>query len=247
MTVFSDPALYALSIGAPIIAVVEALNAVNVYSIPSAENTVYAVVKLVPQVAPVLARGSSTSEFQVQLTWAAIDTTISSGSAVTGYSIYWDNGAGAGSITILLTTISSPSTLSYTQTTGLTPGSIYNYAIKATNVIGTGPASSALAVTVAATPDQLGPSTTTLSTLSARIDWPATTSTHSSAVTSYVIQIKKADGTYATHVAECDGANPTVVTNRYCTILMSTLTGSSYSLTAGTPIIAQVAAVNAAG
>jgi hypothetical protein len=246
MTVFSDPALYALGIGAPIIAVVEALNAVT-YSIPSAENTVYAVVKLVPQAAPVLARGSTTSEFQVQLTWAAIDTTNSSGSAVTGYSLYWDNGVGASNISISLTNISSPSTLSYTQTTGLTPGSIYNYAIRATNVIGTGNASSALAVTVAATPDQLGPATTTLSTLSARIAWPATSSIHSSAITSYVIQIKKADGTYAVNVTECDGSSPTIVTNRYCTILMSTLTGPAYSLTAGTPIIAQVAAVNAAG
>jgi hypothetical protein len=46
MTVFSS-GLYSLSIGAPIIAVVEAYNAVG-YSTPSADNSVYAAVRLVP-------------------------------------------------------------------------------------------------------------------------------------------------------------------------------------------------------
>jgi hypothetical protein len=62
MTVFSST--YSLTIGAPIIAVVEALNTVG-YSTVSADNTVAATVKLVPQEAPVLAKGVSTNEFQV--------------------------------------------------------------------------------------------------------------------------------------------------------------------------------------
>ena len=123
---------------------------------------------------------------------------------------------------------------------------MYHYVINAVNAIGTGVASTALAVTVASVPDQLGLATTSLSGLSARIDWPAPASVHSSAVTAYVIQIKKADGTYATST-ECNGASPTVVTNRWCTILMTTLTSAPFSLTAGTPIIAEVAALNAAG
>jgi hypothetical protein len=234
MTVFSS-GLYSLTIGAPIIAVVEAHNAVG-YSTPSAENAVYAAVKLVPQEAPVLARGASTNEYQVQLTWAAINPANNGGSAATGYKILWDNGAGAGSTTVLLTTIGSPGTLSYTQTSSLTPGSTYNYLIQAVNVIGTGISSSTFAVTVAAAAEQLAPCTTTLSGLKARITWPATTSTHGSAVTAYKVMIKKADGT-PLESAECDGADPTIFSQRWCEVAMSTLT-STYALTAGTPIIA---------
>lgn len=113
------------------------------------------------------------------------------------------------------------------------------------NVIGTGVSSSTFAVTVAAAPDQLAPCTTTLSALAARITWPATASTHGSAVTAYQILIKKADGTYAEH-ASCLGNDPTIFANRYCEVAMSTLT-STYALTAGSPILAQVAATNAGG
>jgi hypothetical protein len=52
-------------------------------------------------------------------------------------------------------------------------------------MIGDGVASSALAVTVAATAEQLAPSTTTLSGLNVVITWPATSNTHSSPITQY--------------------------------------------------------------
>ena len=188
-----------------------------------------------PQEAPVLARGSATNENQVQLTWNAINSANNGGTVVTGYSILWDNGSGTANIP--LTTISSAATLTYTQTTGLVPGSVYNYIISAVNVIGTGVQSSSLAVTVAYKAEQLGPVTTTLNGLNARIAWPATASYHSSAVSAYKILIKKADGTYL-ESSECDGANPTTITNMYCDVQMSTLTGATYSLTAGTPVIA---------
>lgn len=164
---------------------------------------------------------------------------------MTGYKILWDNGAGAGSTNVLLATISSAATLTYTQTTNLTPGNVYNYLIQAVNAIGTGVSSSTFAVTVAAAPDQLAPCTTTLSGLAARITWPATASTHGSAVTSYKILIKNAGGTYV-ESAECLGNDATIFANRYCEVAMSTLT-STYSLTAGTPILAHVSATNAGG
>lgn len=114
------------------------------------------------------------------------------------------------------------------------------------NVIGTGVSSSpALAVTVSAAAEQLAPCTTTLSGTSAVITWPATSSYHSSLVTAYKILIKNAAGAYV-ESAECNGALTSVVTNQYCSVAMSTLT-STYSLTAGTPIIAQVSAYNAGG
>lgn len=112
-------------------------------------------------------------------------------------------------------------------------------------MIGTGVSSSTFAVTVAAAPDQLAPCTTTLSALKARITWPATASTHASAVTEYKILIKKADGTYL-ESAECLGNDATIFANLYCEVAMSTLT-STYALTAGSPILAQVSAKNAGG
>lgn len=56
---------YSLAVGAPIYAVVEALNAVG-YSTVSAASTVYTTAKKAPLAAPTsLARGSATSSSQV--------------------------------------------------------------------------------------------------------------------------------------------------------------------------------------
>jgi hypothetical protein len=63
MTILTDS--YSLAVGAPIYAVVEALNTIG-YSTPSTNPATYGTAKKAPLAAPTnLARGSDTSESQV--------------------------------------------------------------------------------------------------------------------------------------------------------------------------------------
>jgi len=49
-------------------------------------------------------------------------------------------------------------------------------------------------------------------------------------LTSYDIQIRKKDGTFTSYGATCDGNDNTIVTNRYCHVAMSVLTGGTFNL-----------------
>lgn len=83
---------YSLSEGDLIVAVVESLNAID-YSIPSAENTVGALVQTIPADAinpPT--RGSSTSETQIEVNIDAV--TEDGGSPILEYSLEMDSGSG---------------------------------------------------------------------------------------------------------------------------------------------------------
>lgn len=52
-------------------------------------------------------------------------------------------------------------------------------------------------------------------------------------ILSYDLLFKKADGTLIHYLPNCDGADPTVVSNRYCLIPMSDVTGSTFGLAQG--------------
>lgn len=204
---------YSLAVGDPIYAAIEALNAID-YSTASSTPTVYATAKKAPLAAPTnVARGSATSESQVQLTWSLVASTDNGGSAITGYKI--TTCTTINGIYTTVTTVSS-STVSYTQSaasSSLTAGSSYFYIIQAVNAIGDGLPSAALEVTVAAAVEQLSPATTALTTptttLKVRISWLATTEIHSSAVTEYEINIKDINGIYRP-TSECDGSDGTI-------------------------------------
>jgi hypothetical protein len=62
-----------------------------------------------------------------------------------------------------------------------------------------------------------------------KIQWTAPNS-NSEPITKYLIEVKKADGTYLEDTTNCNGANSVILANLYCIIPMSVLKGSSYNL-----------------
>lgn len=63
----------------------------------------------------------------------------------------------------------------------------------------------------------------------------------------YKIQIVSYDGLYIEDYDNCDGSNPTVITNNYCIIPMSVFLDLPYNLTRGTLIQAVVSSKNVIG
>jgi hypothetical protein len=86
--------------------------------------------------------------------------------------------------------------------------------------------------------------TTTQDGTNVIIGWSAPT-TNGLAVTQYDILIKKKDGTYAS-TSTCTGSSNTIVTNRYCSVPMSTLR-TDYSLVLNDVVYAKVMAYNSMG
>lgn len=63
-------------------------------------------------------------------------------------------------------------------------------------------------------------------------------------ITSYILKIRTADNTYLQDLANCNGADATVMANTECTIPLSTLTTDPYNLEVNEAINVMVAAVN---
>ena len=67
-------------------------------------------------------------------------------------------------------------------------------------------------------------------------------------VTEVQVYIETANGTYSIDTSECDGTtDSTIVSNRMCTVLMTTLRGSPWLLVYGEEVVAHVLAYNSVG
>jgi hypothetical protein len=97
-------------------------------------------------------------------------------------------------------------------------------------------------------PDKLNPITTSINggNTIITVSWSATSSNHGCAVSKYRVKFKKSDSTYA-ESAECDGSNASVISAKSCTINVSSLSGSPYTLSSSTLVVAQVEAYNEIG
>lgn len=95
-------------------------------------------------------------------------------------------------------------------------------------------------------PDQLAAATTTNSGANVVTTWPATTSDRGAGVTEYRIKFQKKDGTLV-EIAQCQGTDNLVVTNRECTVAMTIFTDSPFNLVVDDLIVATVEAKNAKG
>lgn len=125
---------FSLAAGAPIIARVEAKNAIG-YSTASADNTAYATAITAPTVAPTLSRGASTSPSTIHFTWTSVASNpANGGSAVTAYKVYKDTTNEVD----LKQTVNAGGTLEYTTSTAITGGVTYNYYVRAVNIYGEG-------------------------------------------------------------------------------------------------------------
>lgn len=88
--------------------------------------------------------------------------------------------------------------------------------------------------------------TTTITATFVKIMWTVPL-TNGAPVTSYLIEIKRSNGAFATSVATCDGSNPTIVAQQWCTVPMATLIASPFSLSKGALIVVQAKAANVKG
>lgn len=127
---------FELGVNSLIVGVVRATNNKGTSS-SSDLNTSGVLVQNVPQGKLVLARGSSTSALQIELTWTLLSTNFAKGgSEITGYKIYWDNATQNG---LFVDLESLPDgTLTNYITTSVQQGSTYSFKISALNIYGEG-------------------------------------------------------------------------------------------------------------
>jgi hypothetical protein len=112
--------------------------------------------------------------------------------------------------------------------------------------VGNSEFSSLLSVLAAQLPDQPQSVATTSGAGLVAISW--TCNDRGSAITSYVVKIRINDGlTYMAESEACLSTDATVISTRSCSIPISTLMASPYSLPWGSSIYATVQATNAYG
>ena len=95
----------------------------------------------------------------------------------------------------------------------------------------------------ATAPDTPAAPTTTVSGSNIIVDWNAP-SDNGATITSYTIKIKTNGGTFSTQLANCDGNDGTIKATTQCTIPITTLQASPFSLPYGATVVATVLATN---
>ena len=96
---------------------------------------------------------------------------------------------------------------------------------------GWGPYSPVLTIVAMVEPFQVASVVTTYYQTSIKIDWIAPYSGGQGIpITSYDILITKADGSTVRYLPNCDGNSSTVISNTYCLVPMTDITGSTFGL-----------------
>jgi len=142
------------------------------------------------------------------------------------YELSWDQGSNGASWTTY--TVTSNSQVLFTS---LTSGQQYKFRYRGQNVNGWGPYSPVLTIVAMVVPFQVPSVVTTYYQTSVKIDWTAPyTGGQGIPITSYDILIAKADGSYIRYLPNCDGNSSIVISNTYCLVAMSDITGSTFGL-----------------
>ena len=170
-------------------------------------------------------RDSTTTSQQLVIDWDALINPSNGGATIETYNLQWDSGT-SGFLWSDLSGISPLSTaLTYTRTTGVSAGSIYNFKVRAKNIHGWGPFSPVGTIKAASSPAQMSAVTTSIdtSTGGVKISWTAPFD-NNDAIIGYKIEIFERTGTTATEHASCNGLDATVISNKYCIVPISVLT-----------------------
>lgn len=80
-----------------------------------------------------------------------------------------------------------------------------------------------------------------------KFDWDYPSDDNGDRVNEYLIEFKDSNGDYAPYTPTCDGADATIVSNRYCYVEMAVLRAAPFSLDKGDKIIARAMAKNIKG
>ena len=184
-------------------------------------NTAGAKVRTVPIAPDTPTVGYIATDTQVLIQWNALTYGVNTGLvAITAYNLYSDNGSGDG----VYDEIYSGLTTSYLAT-GLTGGTTYSFEVRATNMYGSGPYSSALSYVPQDVPGEVDLpvvtfTTPTSSATSITITWDQP-ETHSSSIIAYDVQFLTSTGTYVASTTECIGTDAGTLSTTSCTVSMT--------------------------
>lgn len=227
--------------GVPLIQEVQAHNEAG-WGILSSQATGGVTVQTVPikpPVIPWLNTGSTTSS-QLVVVWSALGTGQNGGSAILSYSLLWDAGSGNTPSTVIYSGTATTTTI----TTGLQPGTTYQFEYAGVNVFGIGNYSGIASLRLPATnPTAPAPPATTNSGSTVQISWNLPSYNGGSAIVNYNIYVRdQTDLTYKQNPTFC--VNPG--TSLSCSFDYLSLM-NYYHLSTGSQILAEVAAINADG
>jgi hypothetical protein len=120
--------------------------------------------------------------------WDALVAPDDGGSAVTSYSLQWDQGSGT--FSQHLTGVSSPFlSTSHTQTSGLLAGGVYRFRYRVANIHGWGPYSDEVKVRAADIPAEPAAPSTSIADQYVRVSW-AEPDDRSAPIVEYEIRIR---------------------------------------------------------
>lgn len=197
-----------------------------------------------------LASGAATTENRIELDWSAlVSSAATGGAAILSYNAQWDLGYGTGVFENLVGYASDYSSTTYTVTSGVSPGVVFSFRVRAKNMWGWGAFSEVLVVTPSAPPDQMAPVTTSIAsdTGAVRIVWTAP-SDNSAPITQYKVEILDHDGlVWSEETTSCDASDPTIMAAFTCTIPMGSLLAAPFSLVQGDLIAVRASALNSQG
>ena len=187
------------------------------------------VIVLVPD-APVspINNPAITDKSEIGFSWS--DGASNGGTSVIDYRITYDQSTGN-----FVTLATGVTTKSYATTVALTSGRTYKFYIEARNTVGYSLQSVTFEVLAAQVPDQPRYPDTVFNGLSVTISWPIPFD-GATKITDYIIQIKKADGSFATETVDCNGSSPAVVSAAACTVPVGTLIAAPFYIEWGQTI-----------
>jgi hypothetical protein len=131
--------------------------------------------------------------------------------------------------------------------TSLTPGITYSFKVQSRNQFGLSPYSTPVSILTAQKPDVPSAPTTAIDGTYVKISWDVPF-TGGSPISAYVVKIRLHDEiSFTTELASCNGANPTIISQKYCRVPISTLRSQPFLIPWATSIWAMVQAQNAYG
>lgn len=223
---------YSLSVDTLVEFAVRARNARG-WSPLSSRNSAGVLAQTVPAAMPSPTTDPTrTGETQVFVQWTAHSaSTDTGGSAVTSYHLQSDQGLGDGSWTDILGYSPASLATSIELTGGIVAGTTYIFRVRASNLHGWGAWSPQVPIKAAQVPYKMATvSTAVESTAGAvTITWLAPAD-GSDPITAYRIEIRDATAAWVVESTYCDGTDSAVLSGRTCTVPMSALRTSPFSL-----------------
>lgn len=194
----------------------------------SLANTAGATVKTEPEQMGVPVNGPLTDEYRIDVSWSALSTPLNGDSDITSYNLQYDNGTQGFIWYSIVGEKPSRTDLSYRVTTGVVPGRIYGFRVRARNAFGWGDFSSYITLKTAVAPYQMMAPSTSIdeATGNVKIAWfqPAD---GSDPITKYSIEIMyKGQNVGEESASYCDGSQ---LATRTCIIPLSVLTASPFN------------------